>query len=324
MSNEQHRWAVVLAAGAGTRLSTLTTDGLGGYTPKQFCTLDGSVTLLEETVARARALTPEARLLVVVAAEHRRWWRPLLRELPARNVIEQPLNRGTANGILLSALHVIKRDPAAIVTFLPSDHFVRDEQVLLRALQEGLRHAESDPNSIMLLGITPEEADPGLGYIVPGTALNPGVHSVQRFVEKPARGLAEALIDEGSLWNSFLFIAGAKILLSLFARRQPATLESVRLALLREDWSHCNNALLKSVYEAIPATDFSKHLLEGAEAMLRLLPVPRCGWTDLGTPERVGRCLERLGARLLRGRTSVQERESPCLAQAYERMCAAV
>ena len=28
--------------------------------------------------------------------------------------------------------------------------------------------------------------------------------------------------------------------------------------------------------------------------MLRVITVPHCGWTDLGTPERVGRILEQL------------------------------
>jgi len=37
-------------------------------------------------------------------------------------------------------------------------------------------------------------------------------------------------------------------------------------------------------------------VLEGSEAMLRVLPVPACGWSDLGTPRRVSEALRRLNA----------------------------
>jgi hypothetical protein len=36
--------------------------------------------------------------------------------------------------------------------------------------------------------------------------------------------------------------------------------------------------------------------LEGKESLMKVLTVPRCGWTDLGTPERVGLILDQLQA----------------------------
>jgi hypothetical protein len=44
---------------------------------------------------------------------------------------------------------------------------------------------------------------------------------------------------------------------------------------------------LRSLYERLEARDFSRHLLAGAEERLALMPIPPCGWTDLGTPERL-------------------------------------
>jgi hypothetical protein len=46
------RWAIVLAAGEGSRLRLLTTDDRGVVTPKQFCSLRGGASLLERTLAR--------------------------------------------------------------------------------------------------------------------------------------------------------------------------------------------------------------------------------------------------------------------------------
>jgi hypothetical protein len=53
-------------------------------------------------------------------------------------------------------------------------------------------------------------------------------------------------------------------------------------------------AHLDSIYQNLRTVDFSKDVLQGRESMLRVLNVPHCGWTDLGTPERVGRILEGL------------------------------
>ena len=43
-------WALILAGGEGTRLSSLTTTPGGLSVPKQFCSLQGGASLLEETL----------------------------------------------------------------------------------------------------------------------------------------------------------------------------------------------------------------------------------------------------------------------------------
>lgn len=145
-TRDQHDWALVLAAGEGSRLSSLTQRD-GTAIPKQFWSLAGGRTLLGETLDRAERLVAGDRVVTVAAARHERWWRPELTRLPAANVIVQPENRGAA-----------------------------------------------------------------------------------------AVGAA---------------------------------------------------------YERLPNLDFSRALLQGSEEWLRLLPVPHCEWSDLGTPERVARCLSR-------------------------------
>jgi hypothetical protein len=46
---------------------------------------------------------------------------------------------------------------------------------------------------------------------------------------------------------------------------------------------------LERVYSRLPIMDFSSDLLERAARELRMLAVPPCGWTDLGTPDRIER-----------------------------------
>jgi mannose-1-phosphate guanylyltransferase len=92
-SNE-NLWVVFLAAGEGKRVKELTRDRRGLAAPKQYSSIDGRATLLETTLARARKIAPPERIVVIVARQHRKWWETELADLPDRNVIVQPENRG--------------------------------------------------------------------------------------------------------------------------------------------------------------------------------------------------------------------------------------
>jgi len=138
-------WAVVLAAGEGTRLAALTRDAAGNAVPKQFCSLNGGRALVQEAVERARRVVALDRTCAIVAQQHSQHWRKALRCLPAENIIVQPQNRGTANGVLLCVLSILERDPLARIIFLPADHFVLDESALERSLRELLANRHHNP-----------------------------------------------------------------------------------------------------------------------------------------------------------------------------------
>lgn len=278
-------WALVLAAGEGSRLSSLTRNEQGVVLPKQFCSLQGGPCLLQEALQRAASVAPLQRICSVVAEQHRQWWTPLLSYLPEKNVISQPQNRGTAFGILLPLLQIVERDADATVVLLPADHYLRDEKVMARSLRRAAVLAQADRSSIYLLGVEPDEPDTELGYILPATGAQYGVSGVLRFIEKPNAIRARALLDAGALWNVFIMAASVRTLLSLFDRQFATIIAAMR---------GFEGAHLDSVYQNLRSVDFSRDVLQGRESMLKVLTVPHCGWTDLGTPERVARILEEL------------------------------
>jgi mannose-1-phosphate guanylyltransferase len=294
MSMQQNTWALVLAAGEGSRLRSLTTDSSGVAVPKQFCSLRGGPSLLQEALHRAQAVAPRERICTVVAESHRRWWQGTLWSLPAANIFVQPANRGTAIGILVPVLRILARDPLARIVFLPADHYVRDEEVLARALRAAVRALLRHEDELLLLGLTPEEADPELGYILPDAAGVGVAQRVQRFVEKPDLVTAHELIGAGGLWNSFIFAANGFAVLSLIRSRFPEIVEDLDTALARDANLRRGARALAEVYERMPEIDFSRHVVQGAEHRLRVMPVPRCGWSDLGTPRRVAETIRRL------------------------------
>ena len=125
MNSAARTWAVVLAAGEGTRLASLTRDAAGNAVPKQFCSLNGGRSLVQDAIQRARQVVTLDRTCAIVAEHHARYWRKALHSLPSENIIVQPRNRGTANGVLLSVLSILERDPFARTVFLPADHRAR-------------------------------------------------------------------------------------------------------------------------------------------------------------------------------------------------------
>ena len=291
-------WGLVLAAGEGSRLRALTTRPCGTSVPKQFCSLNGGDTLLEDALARASGLVAQERICTIVAQQHREWWSQVLRHMPEKNIIVQPRNRGTAIGILYSLLHILARDPRAKVVLLPSDHYVRDEATLRASLAAALERLEQDPSSPVLLGLEPEETDPELGYILPGAPDAVGGRTVRRFVEKPELGLAAQIIESGGLWNAFIIAASAQQLVNMFTQRFAPVVMEMQVILSRfmqaglpapAGW-----APIVDMYERLPNVDFSRDLLEGQEASLRVVHVPPCGWSDLGTPRRVAETVRRL------------------------------
>ncbi len=294
MSDSTHDWALVLAAGEGSRLRSLTTAN-GVAVPKQFCSLDGGPSLLQEALLRAEAIALRPRLCAVVAPQHRQYWQQPLGLLPDANVIEQPRNRGTALGILLPLLRLERRDPQARLLLLPSDHHVRDEDALARCLRAAMGLTATHDEKIVLLGIEPDSADPELGYVLPGRESGQGLREIERFVEKPSAAIARALIERGAAWNSFIVAGSLGALLGLYQRRFASIVESMRGA-IATDALRGGSEALTALYARLPEIDFSRHVLEGQEQCLRVLAAPACGWSDLGTPQRVADALRRLKA----------------------------
>jgi mannose-1-phosphate guanylyltransferase len=276
---------LILAGGEGTRLHGLTRDTHGVAVPKQFCSLRGGASLLEDTLRRASAIAPLQRISTVVAERHRHWWTPQLSYLQENNVVVQPLNRGTAHGILLPLLRIAARDPEAILVLLPADHYVDNEAVMMESLRQAAEFAAEDRSSIYLLGIEPDEIDAELGYILPSFRSHTRATAVRRFIEKPTEIQARALIERGALWNAFILAGSVTALLGLFDGKFATTIAAMR---------GFEGASIGTLYERLDNVDFSRDVLQGKESLLKVLAVPKCGWTDLGTPKRIGQTLSRL------------------------------
>lgn len=281
MEVHQDVWVVVLAAGDGTRLRSLTTDADGTIIPKQYCSFKSPQSMLQHTIARACRLVTLDRVVPIVADKHRQWWEPELAILNSENIVVQPKNRGTGIGILLPLLHVHMQNPDARIVVLPSDHYVTDEGLLKGSLLNALSAIRPKNEYIVSMGITAESADTEYGWIVPAAngSGDDNLRRVGSFVEKPPRDIAEELLERQALWNSFMLVGNVSAFFNLYERTCPELLRQFPKDLAPEK--------ISALYETLPTLDFSHDLLEKNADYLRVYPVPACGWSDLGTPEKI-------------------------------------
>jgi mannose-1-phosphate guanylyltransferase len=286
-------WAVILAGGEGSRLRKITTNREGLVIPKQYCSLDRSSCLLQDAVARAGSVALPSHICAVVAAQHRRWWTSAVSTLNESNVFVQPQNQGTALGILLAVLTLEMRNPAATLALLPADHYFRDEEAITRGLCVACNLAGGNKDSTYLIGVDPASADPELGYILPTQRVVDTPAVITGFKEKPNAEHARELIALGALWNLFIVVGSVSALLELFMEEHADVVRDMREALTQK--AAGQRDAVEKFYETVEPVDFSRDILEVQAGRLQVVRVPHCGWTDLGTPQRVEATIRSIG-----------------------------
>jgi mannose-1-phosphate guanylyltransferase len=295
---KKSEWAVVLAGGDGTRLRSLTRKIAGDERPKQFCSVLGRKTLLEEARSRvALEIAPE-RTLYVVNRIHEPYYAPLLHNESARNFAVQPSNRGTAPAILYGLMRIAAIDSKARVAFFPSDHYISDDEKFMAHVRTALNSAWQRPDLAILLGLDPESPEVEYGWIEPSEpiGLQSSICGVRRFWEKPNHLLAQVLQLRGCLWNSFVMVASVQALLQIMKRAVPLLYDSF-LSFSPLLGTPDEPKLIDKLYERMVEINFSHQVLSHLPERLAVLKVTGIRWNDLGEPKRVMASLDMAGIR---------------------------
>lgn len=283
------RWAIILAGGDGRRLSCYTRQLTGQPTPKQFCRLIGSQSLLHQTMERLSLIVDPEHTLTALTRTHERYYVPLVAGICPRQLVIQPANRDTAPAILYCLLRLSLRSPQASVALIPSDHYVSDDQLFMRHVERAFCAVHRQSNLIVLLGIPPETAETGYGWIEPAvhplSATNP-VYPVRGFWEKPSVALAGELFARRCLWNSFVVVARVQTLLHVFEDKLPQ-LTRAFLRLLPALETEYEPQAMERLYLGLQPTNFSQRILADSGPNLAVLPVSGLQWSDLGDARRV-------------------------------------
>jgi len=212
-------YPVILAGGRGTRFWPLSRKKRA----KQLLALDGKQTMIQQTVARLLPLAPAKRFWIITNEDLRTAIAKQLPKLPKAQVLAEPVGRNTAPAIGLAAFLLLRENPEAVLGLFPSDHVIGDEARYRETLERGIEIAATGAN-IVVLGIRPNRAETGYGYIEVGSASQGEALRVRRFTEKPdAKNAAEFVAAGNYFWNSGMFLWSARTLADALQEHLPKT-----------------------------------------------------------------------------------------------------
>ncbi|OLL31622.1 mannose-1-phosphate guanylyltransferase/mannose-6-phosphate isomerase [Burkholderia sp. SRS-W-2-2016] len=288
---------VILAGGSGTRLWPVSREQF----PKQLIDVVGDQTLLQATMGRMAgfegAWDVAADPVIVCGSEHYFATYEQAREIGVNaRIVVEPGRRDTAPALTLAALNACAEGEDAILVAMPADHSIADLDALHRAIDLAASHARS--GTIVTLGVPPERADTGFGYIRLGDALPDGAHRIERFVEKPAAELAAQYVESGNYWwNSGIFVVRASVWLSIIEQFQPgmhaACVSACRAAKTTDECIMPDaEQFLNSPSDSIDYAVMEQ--LGKADSKFSGVVVPlSAGWSDLGSWDAVWQAMEK-------------------------------
>ncbi len=283
---------VILCGGSGTRLWPLSR----GLYPKQFMDIGGE-TIFGRTLDRVAAIPAVGRPIVVCNDQHRFLAAAIAQGKGLQaDIILESAPRNTAPAIAMAALAALTGlapDEDALLLVLPSDHVIEPVEGFVRSVAQAARAAEG--GALLTFGIKPGGPETGFGYIKEGEALkalpsassntgpSSGAKKVARFVEKPTRDKAEAMLAEGGyFWNSGMFLFGARLYLEELKRLDPEMYQACEAA-----WAESKRDMdfirLGKTFAACPANSIDYAVMERTD---RAAVVPLdANWSDLGSWE---------------------------------------
>lgn len=267
--------AVIMAGGVGSRFWPKSRKAQ----PKQFLTVFGGRSLLQHTSDRLDGLIPPERRIVVTHERYVAETRRQLPEIPAGNVLAEPVGRNTAPCIAFATAHLLRSDPDATMVVLPADHFIQDVPGFHAVLGVAIEQASASP-VLVTIGIRPTHPATGYGYIqIDPASLEPGLSAVRvlNFHEKPAEATARRFLSGGDhLWNSGMFIWKSRTVWDEFARLLP----EIHAAFAPVLSSGATREIVSQAYERTTGISVDHGILEHARAVY---VVPGSfGWSDVG------------------------------------------
>jgi len=273
-------FAVIMAGGKGSRFWPRSREKM----PKHLLDIKGERTIIRETVDRIRPLVPPERTLIVTGRSHAAELIRRLPEIPAENILIEPVGRNTAPCIGLAALHIQKRVPDAVMLVLPSDHRIGDENAFRRVMAAAGR-AASGRDALITIGIRPTGPETGYGYIEQGDLFATGegekIYRVRSIREKPPLEQAREFLRQGRfLWNSGMFVWKASTILKAIDRFLPELHEGL-LQIREALGTEREEEIVGEVYSAQKAVSIDYGVMEKAEDVL-VVPGD-FDWSDLGS-----------------------------------------
>jgi len=270
-----NHFIAILCGGSGPRLWPLSRAS----NPKQFINILGQQSLLTQTVNRALKIVGPDQIFIVTNQKYLQKIKLHLHQLiPDKNIISEPLKKNTLMAMLYTSVRIDKIHPNPIITFLPSDHYIKSNKPFIADIKSAAKLATAS-KSIVIFGITPTSVNPSYGYVQTSKTKN-NHKKVTKFIEKPNIPTIKSLIRSKSVyWNSGIYTIPASTLFTQVSKYQPQY--SINLI----------NKNLQRAYQKCPRLSIDVGISQHADNIL-LIPAGFT-WSDIGEWKSIHQLLKK-------------------------------
>jgi mannose-1-phosphate guanylyltransferase len=268
---------VIMAGGSGTRLWPFSRQ----LFPKQFLTLNGAHSMLQNTAVLLAGIEHQAPM-VICNEEHRF---AVAEQFRANNIansgiILEPVGRNTAPAIALAAFKAIKGGDDPLLLVLAADHVIKNAAAFCQAVTRAVEHANN--GKLVTFGIVPTAPETGYGYIKSGCLIDEMGFSVAKFVEKPNLANAQHYMQSGEYyWNSGMFLFKASTYLAELKTHCPEIYNACEKAIAHTQTDADFVRIDKVAFETCPDDSIDYAVME--KTSLAVVVPMDCGWSDVGS-----------------------------------------
>lgn len=270
--------AVIMAGGRGERFWPKSRNTM----PKQFLSLtaDGE-TMIQKTVKRLLPLVDIEDIFIVTNAGYVSLVKEQLPDIPAENILAEPMAKNTAPCIGFAAMAINRKYDDAVMMVLPSDHLIKYEEMYADTLRNAV-DAAVDGNSLVTIGIAPTYPETGYGYInFSDTEKKSGIYKVKRFVEKPDLKTAKEYLASGKyLWNSGMFVWKISSIMDNFKKFLPDMYDGL-LKIKDAFGTDSFDKVLYDCFDSFDSESIDFGIMEKADDIYTI--AGNFGWDDVGS-----------------------------------------
>lgn len=261
----------VLCGGTGPRLWPLSRKN----NPKQFLSLLDKKSILEQTIKRAQRTVDTQNIYIVSTNNYLDKILKIAKDFDlTKNIIIEPEKKNTALAILYATAKIKQTDPNAIISTLPSDHYIKNIARFKQTLSKAKRIAQLT-DTIVTIGIKPTSPNPSYGYICPDKKIEDYYH-VSKFIEKPNPKKAEKLLSKNAYWNSGIYTFSISTIISEFEKLQPEYFKIYKN--LEKNLNYPQK--IKQIYKESPNLSIDRSISENSSKMT-MIPAT-FDWSDIG------------------------------------------
>ncbi len=269
---------VILSGGSGMRLWPLSRKQY----PKQYLSLVGDHTMLQETILRLKGLDDISDPVIICNSDHRFLVEEQCQSVNISNptILLEGVGRNTALAIAASAVYLLKQSDNVLLLVLSADHIIQDVNSFYLAIDTATRQAKD--GKLVTFGIVPTSANTSYGYIKLSENNFNDWHQVEQFIEKPNLEVAETYLEQGGyLWNSGMFMFKADILINELNTYSSDTIKKAKSAVdtAKQDLNFIY--LGQQEFESSPSISIDHALMEKSNNVV-VVPLD-AKWSDIGS-----------------------------------------